>query len=164
MNVSDLATLAANAGFAGSDISVAAAIALAESNGNPTKYNAETQAGAPPGQGSYGLWQIYLFKHPQFAGVNLYDPQTNANAAFSIYQSEGFRAWTTYKTGAYLNYLSAVAAAAGPLTIDNATGQPVAANGSTLVDTAQLAPAAVGVLGLTLLAAAVYVVADSLAD
>lgn len=170
MNASDLATLAAAAGFSGSDVNVAAAIALAESSGNPSKYNPETQAGAPPGQGSYGLWQIYLFKHPEFAGSNLYDPATNAAAAFQVYQREGFRAWTTYKNGAYLNYLPAVAASAGPATIDASTGQPI----PSTVDTDSLAPVNAGVLGsglsktqvlyLTALGAAVYALADFLAD
>src|SRR5205807_7428611 len=79
MNASDIAALAQNAGFSGSDVGVAVAIALAESSGNPGAYNPEPLArgGTPPGQGSYGLWQIYLKMHPEFAGQNLYDPATN---------------------------------------------------------------------------------------
>lgn len=170
MNASDLVTLASNAGFTGSDVNVAAAIALAESSGIPTKYNPETQAGTPAGQGSYGLWQIYLRDHPEFAGSNLYDPQTNANAAYAVFQRQGFRAWSTYKYGQYLNYLSSVAASAGPVTIDASTGQAI----PSTVDTDSLAPISAGVLGtgltksqilwLTALGAGVYIVADLLAD
>lgn len=132
-----LVTLAQNAGFAGADLPVAVAIALAESGGNPNDYNPETAAsgGTPQGQGSYGLWQIYLKKHPEFAGVNLYDPQTNANAAYLIYSKAGnsFQPWSTYKYGQYQAFLSQVpgltppATPAGPpLTIDASTGQAIA--------------------------------------
>ena len=121
---------AQNAGFTGADLTTAVAVALAESGGNPNAYNAETAAGAPQGQGSFGLWQVYLYKHPQFAGQNLYDPQTNANAAYSIYAAAGgFSPWSTYNSGAYLAFVSQVvtpaAAAAPPLTIDATTGLPI---------------------------------------
>jgi hypothetical protein len=138
-----LQQLASNAGFSGPDLATAVAIALAESSGNPGKYNPETAArgGTPQGQGSYGLWQIYLKMHPEFAGANLYDPQTNANAAFSIYSRRGgFSDWTTYTEGDYLQYLpqvlalpvfaslfpnSAPSSSSAPLTIDASTGQPI---------------------------------------
>src|SRR5208282_1510952 len=109
--------------------------------GNPAAYNPETAAsgGTPQGQGSYGLWQIYLKMHPEFAGVNLADPQTNANAAYSIYAiAGGFTPWSTYTSGQYGMYESpavqaAVAAISGPapmqiapLTLDASTGQPIA--------------------------------------
>lgn len=130
-SAADIQTFAANAGFSGPDLAIAVAIALAESlpSGNPNSYNPETQAagGTPQGQGSYGLWQIYLKKHPEFAGQNLMDPQTNANAAYSIYSRRGgFSDWSTYTSGAYLQYLSSVPAATpAPLTIDASTGQVI---------------------------------------
>jgi Lysozyme like domain len=98
------------AGFTGADLAIAVAVALAESGGNPNAYNPETAAGTPQDMGSYGLWQIYLNAHPEFAGQNLLDPQTNANAAFSVYQAAGnsFKPWTTFKTGAYLSKMSNV--------------------------------------------------------
>lgn len=110
MNV-NLAQLAANAGFAGEDLQTAVAVALAESHGDPNAYNPETAAGTPQGQGSYGLWQIYLKVHPEFAGQNLYDSQTNANAAFSVYSKAGdsFEPWSTFKSGAYTAYLDEAA-------------------------------------------------------
>jgi len=173
-----LVQLAQNAGFSGNDALTAAAIALAESSGVPTKYNAETQAGTPLGKGSFGLWQIYLYKHPQFSGWNLYDPQTNANAAFQVYQSEGFRAWTTYKTGAYLKYLPQAVPAATPeppLTIDNNTGQVITDSTPTPppalpdddVTAASILPLPAGVkpgnvLLLTGLAVGAYLLADTL--
>jgi Lysozyme like domain len=118
-----LADLAANAGFTGSDIAVAAAIAQAESGGNSQSYNPELAAkgGTPQGKGSFGLWQIYLRDHPEFAGWNLYDPQTNANAAYAVYQAaRSFSPWTTFRSGAYQRYLTLPSA---PLTIDASTGE-----------------------------------------
>ena len=107
---------ARSAGFPGGDLAVAVAIAYAESSGISSKYNKEAQdvpgrynrESADDGLGSYGLWQIYLAAHPEFSGQDLTDPQTNANAAFAIYQAAGnsFSPWTTYKTGAYIEQLS----------------------------------------------------------
>ena len=100
---------ASNAGFSDADGAVAASVAIAESGGNPDAYNPESAAGTQPGQGSYGLWQIYLTDHPEYQGVNLYDPQTNANAAFAIFSAAGsFAPWSTYNSGAYLQNLDEV--------------------------------------------------------
>ena len=110
LNVSQLLAIAAAAGFSGDDLVNAVAVALAESGGNPQAYNPEVAAGAPQGYGSFGLWQIYLKAHPEFQGQNLFDPQTNAAAAFSVYSSAGgsFRPWSTFKNGAYLAHVGAV--------------------------------------------------------
>jgi hypothetical protein len=97
-----VAQLARTAGFTDDILAVAVAICFAESRGIPSKYNPELKAvpTTPNLKGSYGLWQIYLFKHPEFEGQNLYDPQVNAAAAFSVYQGRGnsFRPWATYTT------------------------------------------------------------------
>jgi peptidoglycan hydrolase-like protein with peptidoglycan-binding domain len=147
MTPQDIQAVAANAGFAGADLATAVAIALAETNpsGNENSYNPETQKATPAGQGSYGLWQIYLWKHPEFAGENLMDPQTNANAAYQLYAQHGFAPWSTYGSGKYQAYLgqaiAAVQAAAlpmpsfatpTPLTLDAQTGLPI--------DTAAITP------------------------
>ena len=108
LDASQIAPLAQQAGFQGDDLITAIAVALAESGGNPVAYNPETKANTPTGLGSFGLWQIYRKVHPEFSGWNLYDPQSNANAAYSVYKAAGysFRPWSTYtqtnpKTGAY---------------------------------------------------------------
>jgi hypothetical protein len=103
-----IAQVAQQAGFNGDNLSIAVAIAIAESGGDPHAYNPEVKAagGTPVGLGSYGLWQVYKKKHPEFNGLDLNDPQTNANAAFSIFQqSGGFRPWSTYNSGAYTSHL-----------------------------------------------------------
>jgi hypothetical protein len=103
LSSAQIQSYAAAAGFSGADLATAVAIALAESypSGNPDSYNPE---------GSYGLWQIYLPMHPEYAGVNLYDPQTNASAAFAIYSAAGsrFTPWSTFNSGAYAKYMAAV--------------------------------------------------------
>jgi Lysozyme like domain len=137
LTAGQIAQYAAAAGFAGGDLVTAVAIALAESNGNPAAYNPETAAGAPAGQGSVGLWQIFLMMHPEFAGEDLTDPQTNANAAYSIYSiAGGFTPWSTYTSGQYGMYETAAMVAqvqpgAAPAPVVAAAGQPVVSSTPT---------------------------------
>jgi hypothetical protein len=70
--------------------SLMAAIALAESGGNPSIVNSI---------GASGLWQI----HPAQAGD--LDPLTNARMAVGKLRSQGLSAWTTYTSGAYRQFL-----------------------------------------------------------
>lgn len=108
LGFSQLVLLAQNAGFSGTDALVAAAISMAESGGNPKAYNPETAANTPEGLGSYGLWQIYLKAHPEYQGIDLYDPQTNANKAYEIYTKRGkrFIDWSTFNSGKYNEFLN----------------------------------------------------------
>jgi hypothetical protein len=119
MNLSpaQIQAYAAAAGFSGSDLVTATAVALAESSGDPSVINPE---------GSYGLWQIYLPMHPEFAGMNLLDPQANANAAFSVYSKAhaSFQPWTTFGSGAYQKYLASVPGADPSLTLPTAVPNP----------------------------------------
>lgn len=113
LSMVQIAQLAANAGFSGNDLPIACAICIAESNGNPNAYNPEHGAGAAQGKGSYGLWQIFITAHPEYTPQSLVDPQTNANAAFKIYQAAGnsFRPWSTFKNNAYQAHLADAQAA-----------------------------------------------------
>lgn len=103
LSFSDIEGYASSAGFSGDDLNTAVAIALAESSGNPSA------AGDATLGGSYGLWQINLKAHPEYTEAALMDPQTNANAAFAIYQAagNGFSRWSTFNSGAYAQYLPA---------------------------------------------------------
>ena len=106
LGASDIARFASNAGFQGDDLATAVAVALAESGGDPSAHGDLSL----PGSGSYGLWQIYAHAHPEF-GPNfdqLFDPQTNANAAFSVFSAAGnsFSPWSTFKGGQYAAFLS----------------------------------------------------------
>ena len=97
LSPSEIAGYAQGAGFSGSDLVMAVSVALAESSGNP---GAVGDTAITPG-GSIGLWQINLRWHPEFNGQDLTDPQTNANAAYSIYRAAGnsFSPWSTYGNG-----------------------------------------------------------------
>lgn len=105
MNAQQIASYAANAGFWGSNLVIAVAVALAESGGNPQAVG--------DGGTSYGLWQIHWTVHPEFDKSQLFDPQYNANAAFAIYSPKGnFTDWSAYNNGRYQAYIGAAQDAA----------------------------------------------------
>lgn len=92
-----LATLAEGAGFNLGQMPTMVAIALAESGGNPDAKHLNSN-----GTWDWGLWQINdVNKIPG----NLLDPGTNARAAKTIFDRQGFKAWSTYNSGAYTRYL-----------------------------------------------------------
>jgi hypothetical protein len=85
-----------------------AAIAMAESGGNPRAHNL-----VPP-DNSYGPWQINMYgklgpaRRKAFgisSNEQLYDPAINARAAAKILASQGPSAWSTYTSGAYKKYM-----------------------------------------------------------
>lgn len=82
---------------------VMAAIAMAESSGNPSSI----QQGVPYGSQGWGLWQITPGDSEPQVGSNqaLLNPVTNARAAVAKYNSQGLQAWTTYTSGAYKRYM-----------------------------------------------------------
>lgn len=114
-----IAGAASGAGFSGTALAKAVAIALAETGGtgNPQSHNA-----VPPDD-SYGLWQINMLgsmgpaRRKQFgltSNSQLYDPSTNAKAAYAISSSgKSFTPWSTYTSGSYLRYMSRANKAAG---------------------------------------------------
>lgn len=128
LSISDIITVAQNAGFSGEDLVTAVAVAMAESGGDP---NAFGDAGI--GQGSFGLWQINSKFHPEFGPdfTTLYDPQTNANAAYSVYSAAGnsFTPWSTFKSGSYSSFVSSVAAAVAIVVTQN----PIASSGIAIL-------------------------------
>ena len=119
LGVGKLVGLARQAGFKGQDAATMAAIAMAESRGRTGALNNNPRTGDL----SYGLWQINMLggmgpQRRRAFGINsneaLFDPATNANAARRVFQSQGFGAWSVYRSGAYKNYLpAAMAAGAG---------------------------------------------------
>lgn len=83
------------------------AICLAESSGAIGAINRDN----PDGSIDRGLWQINS-SHAQYDPTKLVsDPLYNCQAAFAIYHSQGYGAWTTYTNGAYLAH-KAIATAA----------------------------------------------------
>lgn len=103
LSASEIAQLARTAGFAGSDLVTAVAIALAESSGDPAIVgDLEITRG-----GSIGLWQINLCWHPEYSKELLLDPPANAAAAYAIYADadHSFSPWSTYASGSYRRFL-----------------------------------------------------------
>jgi hypothetical protein len=103
--VKELITLAKSAGFSDEESIKMAALAMAESGGDPTNDTIKSGLYAKTGETSYGLWQINMtgaLKEERFNmfGISsveeLYDPVTNVKAAKMIYDRQGFDAWTTY--------------------------------------------------------------------
>jgi murein DD-endopeptidase MepM/ murein hydrolase activator NlpD len=101
LSFNQLEQLAKNAGFSSALAPVMAAIALAESGGNPSATNPYDNNGT---QTSWGLWQISYGNHN--APPSWSDPQANANLAYQKYVSQGLGAWGTYTSGKYKDFLS----------------------------------------------------------
>jgi hypothetical protein len=104
-----LRKLLTDAGFKknGVDTEIMVSIAYAESGGNPNAHNNK------PPDDSYGLWQINMRgklgpdRRKRFGITDnrqLFDPATNARAAYIIYKDQGLNAWTTYTRGTYMKY------------------------------------------------------------
>jgi hypothetical protein len=91
-----------------------AAIAEAESGGNPNATNPTDNNGT---QTSWGLWQISNGTHTA-PSPNWNDPVTNAQLAVQKLSSQGLGAWGTYTSGAYKAFLA-------PGTTPNTTGLAV---------------------------------------
>jgi hypothetical protein len=104
-NAEQIGGFAKGAGFSGKGLTIAIAVALAESGGNPN-------ATGPVGE--KGLWQVYPRAHPDWdRGGNLYDPAYNARAAYSISgQGINWHPWTTYNIGSYLLFMPTAEVAA----------------------------------------------------
>ena len=79
-----------------------AAIAIAESAGNPTAQNDSDNGGK---QTSWGLWQISLGNHDA-PNPNWSTPSVNAQLALQKLQTQGLDAWGTYTSGAYEKFLN----------------------------------------------------------
>src|SRR5580765_411995 len=120
LSAEQIATAAYKAGFRGDALTTATAIAFAESSGNPKSHN-----GVPP-DNSYGLWQINMLgalgperRHDFHLHSNdqLFDPDTNAKAAFAISNhGHDFGPWSTYTNGAYRHFLDKARRAAHEVT------------------------------------------------
>lgn len=90
---------------------VMAAIALAESSGNPDALNPDDNNGT---QSSFGLWQISNGTHSPPA-ANWANPAENARLAVAKVQSQGLGAWGTYVSGAYKKFLNGAADTSGDI-------------------------------------------------
>jgi hypothetical protein len=104
LTLAQLVELAAKHGFP--DPELAAAIAMAESCGNPCAQGDPNIWGSPctghpcvqpNGKSqSFGLWQVHIGFNPQYSATSLLDPDYNADAAFKISSSGvNWQPWST---------------------------------------------------------------------
>ena len=117
-----IARIAKTAGIPEKHIPTMVSIAMAESGGDiGARYNPEGNTG----EDSYGLWQInmdprYADERLKLFGIDnkkeLFDPVTNAKAAYEIFKQQGFDAWTVYRTGKYRDFFPAAKKAASAST------------------------------------------------
>lgn len=105
-----IASAARAAGFPTADLATAVAVALAESGGNATATNKNTN-----GTTDYGLWQINSIHTADLAAGNWQDPASNARMAFAVYTRAGrkWTPWYAWRDGKHLPFLPRGAAAAG---------------------------------------------------
>jgi len=111
-----------NAGGSSALAPVMAAIAMAESSGVSTAYNAS---------GASGLWQILGAVNPSDQS-QLFNPIVNAHEAVLKYESQGLGAWVTYTSGAYQKFLQGNVPASAATSGSNAASTSTTA--STSVD------------------------------
>lgn len=120
-----IAEPAHNAGFTGTQLVVAVAIALAESGGNTLATHTNTN-----GSKDYGLWQINSVHADLLRSYTWSNPQDNAIMAHRVFADAGnkFTPWSTYKSGRYLAFMSvargAVSASGSPLPSTAAGSKP----------------------------------------
>ncbi len=133
LSVGQLKALALAAGFNDRDASIMAAIAMAESGGRSAAHNNNPRTG----DNSYGLWQVNMLggmgpERRRAFGIGsneaLFDPAVNASAARKVFESQGFGAWSVFKSGAYKQFLpGAMRAQAGAPPAPMLPGRPGAA-------------------------------------
>jgi hypothetical protein len=115
-SLAELRDFAVAAGFQGADADIAAAIAMAESDGYLWAQGDPRGAFGPTPNGtstSFGLWQVHTPVHPQYDAARLLtDAAYSARAAFEIRSTpQGFHHWSTYNPGPggkapeYLKYM-----------------------------------------------------------
>jgi murein DD-endopeptidase MepM/ murein hydrolase activator NlpD len=117
MTIEQILDIAKSAGFKGKNAEIAAAVAMAESGGDPTTDT--VKSGTDPqmkNEYSIGLWQINWKAHKDGTlkklGITnpdmLRNPTINARAALIISGGSNFNPWSVYsKNGRYKNYLPA---------------------------------------------------------
>ncbi len=117
-----IAIAAQKAGFTGSNLVIAVAVALAESGGNANARGDVTIGG------SFGLWQVYCMAHPDLIpptnpdSVAWYDPYQNARWAYEISGGSNWHPWSTYIHGTYQAFMDKARAAVVLLITDSSAG------------------------------------------
>lgn len=106
---SEIAGAVRDAGFPKHSWTVAVAVALAESGGNPTATNHNSN-----GSTDYGLFQINSVHADLLSKHNWQDPTDNARMALAISaHGNNWTPWVAFTTGRYRMYLPRAKAATG---------------------------------------------------
>lgn len=112
LTVKQIYQYARGAGFSTTAAVTATAIAMAESGGRPNARCHNCVPGVT--EDSRGLWQINVDAHPWANQQNIYDPATNAAAAYEVSShGKSFTPWSTYTNGAYQQFIATVMKAIG---------------------------------------------------
>lgn len=99
------------AGFSGDALVTAVAVGMAESKGDPKARGVNKDKHKSVDR---GLWQINDYWHKEVSDEEAYNPATNAQHAFRISGGgKNWTPWTTFKTGAYKQYIDDAQAAVG---------------------------------------------------
>lgn len=94
-------------------VPVMTAIALAESGGitDNTNHNSDAH-----GSTDYGVWQINDYWNASILRSGDWrNPADNARMAKMVYDQQGYKAWSVFKSGKYSQYLSQATTGAGNL-------------------------------------------------
>ena len=140
-SVGQLKELALSVGFNEKNASIAAAVAMGESGGDSSNDTIKSGLYAKNGETSYGLWQINMTgalgpeRIKQFglsSYKDLYDPVTNARAAFKLSGGSNWQPWSVYTDGKYQQYLKEA---------QKPTSKPAAKSGSSKTSASQASSA-----------------------
>lgn len=133
MDMRSIAESAYRAGFRDTNLTLAVAVAMAESGGDPRATNRNTN-----GSTDLGLWQINdrvwdgLLKTGAWT-----DPDANARMAYAIWSQESdsrkWKDWVTFNRGMHLQYMPRAAIAAAQATKDNGKVMTPVAGGTQTV-------------------------------
>lgn len=143
----DIAQIAFNAGFRGEALTIATAVAMAESGGRPTAQGDVGLQNATWGP-SVGLWQVRSLNgapagSSRDANANA-DPSKNASSAYEISGGgSNFHPWSTYTNGAYTRYLSVAQQAADGISTED-TINPMDQTDAPNADNADVAARSAG--------------------
>jgi hypothetical protein len=104
------------------------AVCLAESQGFARAYNDNVKDGVVISR-DVGLWEINIPADRVGTSVeeNLYDPESNANAAYDLWKRRGFQPWVAFNSGVYRHdsYIGRAAMGVGNFLGDKLLREPV---------------------------------------
>lgn len=108
-----IASYAARNGFTGNGLTMAIAIALAESGGNTAARGVNRSRSGATLSVDRGLWQINNVYHKEVDDACAFDANCSAGAAYRISnRGTDWRPWSTYGNGAYRAYMQRALSAA----------------------------------------------------